>query len=166
MADLDRSRLGYDGLFAGFIGYAAVAVTILLIDLLAGRPAFYTPAMLGHVLLGISFPEAEITPAAVFVYNGVHLLVFLAIGYLVALVVAEVDLHPMLWYVGFFVMIGFVFAGVVVVSMLAGPASNRLPWAAILVANLVAVVSMGFYLTRSHPQLLKKVLSGEDPDAE
>ncbi len=71
---------------AGFVGAFVVAVTFLIVDLAHGRPALWTPALLGRVLFlgqGVSQPGA-IAPLDSLVlisgYTFLHGAVFVAFG--------------------------------------------------------------------------------------
>lgn len=157
------SRVLTEGLFAGLIGYGAVVLTLGLIDLVAGRGFFFTAAHLGRTLAA-GGPEAGVAAGPVLAYNGVHLLVFLVLGTLAAWLVFEVELHPVFWYVAFFVVLGLFFMGFVLVTVLGDPRTGALPWTSILAGNLVAALGMGVYLHRAHPRLWAEVRRHGDPE--
>src|SRR4029077_4037162 len=75
-----------DGLFTGMIGALIVALWFLVLDLAGGHP-FYTPALLGTMLLHGGAAAANgpvIAPLEVAAYTAFHFLSFLIIGYLLA----------------------------------------------------------------------------------
>lgn len=162
------SRVLTEGLFAGLIGYAVVALFLGVVDLLTGRSFFWTAAFLGQTLLG-GFGEPggdAVTAGAVFAYNGVHLLVFLVVGLAVAWLVYEVEIHPAFWYVAFFVFLGAFFLSLVVLMAVGDPGTGALPWWRIAGANVAAALCMGVYLHRLHPRLRERIELHGDPEFE
>ena len=160
-----RQRVFYEGLVTGLIGYVTVALVLAITDLAMGEPLFYTVATLGHAVYGAGPEGAGVTPAAVFAYNGVHLLAFVAIGMLVAWLIVETELHPVIWYVAFMVLIGVLFLATV---LLAGAAEGlaQLAWWRIVLANGIAALAMGTYVLRAHPRLLRDVARHGDPETD
>ena len=152
----DRSSVWLDGLVAGVLGYVAVVVLIGIVDLALGHSLFHTPATFGHGLIS-SESEHYVSAAPVLAYNGLHLLVFLAVGLLVSWLAYEVEMHPVIWYVAFFACISLFFMSVLFITALTDPMSDVLPWWAILGANLVATVVMGTYLAKQHPRLWSRI---------
>lgn len=58
-----RRRVLADGLIAGSLAYAVVAVFISAVDLLGGRSPFFTASLRGEVLVGgADAPRAGIEP--------------------------------------------------------------------------------------------------------
>src|SRR5512139_4269274 len=76
-----------EGLVAGLIGAATLAVWFFILDLYSGRP-FYTPNVLGAALslsgAGASSATAPTSMEFVLFYTWIHGLVFCAIGGLAA----------------------------------------------------------------------------------
>ena len=159
----ERGRVLQEGLYLGLIGYATVAIVVAIIDVAMGRPFFYTPALLGGALFGSGGPVA-VTPEIVFPFNGVHLLVFLGIGFLVAFLVHEVELHPIIWYFVFFALLGVFFVGLFVIDALGQAAGPGIPWISVLAANTVAAFAMGWYLHLSHRGLWSEMRRQTDPE--
>jgi len=87
----NTARVATEGLVAGLLGYLTVSLTMGAIDLLSGRSVFRTAALLGKPLVGGVPGTDAITPDAILAYNGVHLLVFLALGFVAAFVVYELE---------------------------------------------------------------------------
>jgi hypothetical protein len=160
-----QQRVFYEGLVTGLIGYVTVALVLGLADLATGRPLFYTVATLGHAVFGSGGDGFVVTPAAVFAYNGIHVLAFVAVGMLVAWLVVETELHPVLWYVAFMVLLGVLFLATV---LLAGAAEGlaQLAWWSIVLANMMAALAMGTYVLRAHPRLLRNVRKHGDPETD
>jgi hypothetical protein len=165
-----RQRSGdvwWQGFVTGLIGYAVVAVAYATLDLLTGRSALHTAALLGHALLGTDAPSAVgmTTPGPVFAYNGVHLLLFLGFGITASWLVEEVERHPLMWYLVFFAfLVGFMY-NVLLVTLftLPAPVGERF-WITIVGANVLAGTGMGWYLARSHPSLPDEIETGGDPE--
>lgn len=163
----ERAQILWEGFWTGWIGYLAVALAVGVMDAASGRSFFHTVALLGGALFGqpAGAEGVTVTPDLVFSYNGVHLIAFLLIGFLVAVLVREVELHPVLWFLAFFALLGAFFLGVFVVAALGERGGAGIPWWSILVANLLAALAMGWYLRREHPGLWRSVRTGGDPEA-
>jgi hypothetical protein len=154
---LDASRLYQEGMIAGILAAAAVAVWFFIVDLVNGRP-LYTPTVLGTALFrhgaGLTGPEPlAISAEMVLMFTWVHGLVFAAIGGVAARLVGVAERNPSL---GFGILLLFVLfqAGfTVVVLLIAQPVLQALSWPAILVANLLAALTLGLYLWLRHPDL-------------
>src|SRR4030095_16559420 len=83
----DVTTLYQEGLIAGLVGAATVALWFLLIDLVQGRP-LYTPTVLGTALFGrgIGLPSPNSGPdlEMVLMFTWVHGLAFVVVGGIVA----------------------------------------------------------------------------------
>src|SRR5713101_1920758 len=97
MAPAQRSVLR-EGIVAGVIGAAVVAVWFLLFDIWRGRP-FLTPGLLGAaVFQGVTNPIGlEPTVANVVGYTIVHGLAFIAFGVIAASLMAVSERKPTLF---------------------------------------------------------------------
>ena len=145
-----------EGVVAGLIGAATIAVWFLILDLYNGRP-FYTPSVLGAALSlsgTISDPATDsISMELVLFYTWVHALVFCGIGGLAAklLSLTERDLN-----FGFGILLLFVifeFGFVAATMVFAEPILRTLAWPAVLAGNLLAASAMAIYFRRHHPKL-------------
>jgi hypothetical protein len=150
---LDAGGAWKRGMVAGAVGYAVVVVTFAGLNILGGQDLFLTPALLGQALLGES-ATAAVHPATVLVYNGLHLIVFLALGLAGAWLLFESELHPVIWYpalvlylVAFFHLVGFVL-------VLSAPAGQWIPAWAVVGASAAAGLSMVGYLLAARPEAL------------
>ena len=153
----DSSAVYAEGITAGLVGAATIALWFLIVDTIAGRP-LYTPAVLGSALLRgadtIAAPATvPIDLETVLTFSWLHVLAFLLIGVSAAklLELAEHDTH-----LGFGIVLLFVIfeAGFFVASMLfAEPLLHALAWPAVVVGNLLAAVSMAWIFRRRHPTL-------------
>ena len=153
----ELSRVYVEGVVAGVIGAATIAVWFFVLDLLHGRP-FYTPNVLGAALSlsgTIADPAtAPISMELVVFYTWIHALVFCAIGGSAAKLIslAERDLN-----FGFGILLLFVifeFGFVAAAMVFAEPILRALAWPAVLVGNLLAAGAMAVYFWRHHPKLL------------
>ncbi len=153
----DTARLYGEGIVAGVIGAATVAVWFLLVDVVRGRP-LYTPTVLGTALFrrgaGLESPDTlPVSVEMVLMFTWVHGLAFAAIGGLASRLLGVAERNPSL---GFGVLLLFVVfeAGFTVAAMLfAQPVLKALTWPAILVANLLAAVAMALWFRWRHPAL-------------
>lgn len=152
-----------DGLWIGIIGYVTVALITGVLDVLRGASFFYTPAVLGGALFGRGGPVA-VTPDVVFPYNGVHLLTFLAIGMLIAVLVREVELHPVLWFLAFFVLLGLFFFSLALFGAMGAGTEPGVAWVSILVADALAALAIGVFVGRRHPGLWRAMRDDSDPE--
>ena len=150
------TALYQEGLVAGLVGAATIALWFLILDSLSGRP-LYTPTVLGTALFrrGGTTPLSEILPnlEMVLMFTWVHGLVFVAIGGIVARLLALAERQPS---VGFGILMLFVFFefGFIVAAMFfAEPILHALAWPAVLVANILAAAAMGGYFWLRHPNL-------------
>lgn len=143
-----------EGLQAGAIGAVVVAGWFLVLDLAQGR-ALFTPAALGSaVFLGAdSVAEIQRTWAMIAAYTVVHVVAFVGIGILAAVILRGVHQHPplILGAVLLFVTLETFFIGLIAIA--AAWLVQALSWWTIAAANLLAAVSMGGYLWRAHPEL-------------
>lgn len=165
---MKRSRVLYEGLIAGLLGFAVVALAVGVLDVVAGRSFFHTPSLLGQVVIG-GFGEPTpgvIEPGPVFAYNGLHMLVFLAVGMAVSWVVFEVELHPVLWYVAFFALMSLVLLSFLLLAVVARPHREELSAGVLVTANALGALAIGLYLHAAHPRLRTEVEEHGDPEVE
>ena len=143
-----------DGIVTGLIGAGGVAVWFLVIDAISGRP-FFTPSVLGSAMFfGLRDPAVvTIELPAVAAYTLVHLVAFLAVGVVVAAMLAELRKTPhVLWLLAeFFIVFEFGFHGVIAVAF--APVAGLLAWTNVAIGNLIAAGGMGYYLWRTNPVL-------------
>jgi hypothetical protein len=151
-------RLYQEGIIAGTLGAATIALWFLVLDILAGRP-LYTPNVLGIALFkgrGGLVPQAyvEISLGIVVAFTAIHWLVFALIGGLASRLLGLAEHNPNL---GFGVLLLFVLfeGGFLSAAMLfAEPVLHALAWQSVLIGNLLAALAMGGYLWRRHPHLV------------
>jgi ABC-type Mn2+/Zn2+ transport system permease subunit len=143
-----------EGLATGLIGGVVAAVWHLIIDLVRGEP-FYTPNVLGQVLLGgdITPTVRTIFPQAVAGYAFLHFAVFFLLGIVLVLLAHMASRNPALRMgVWLGLVIAFLFSlGFLLVLYWA--TRQRFPWLPAVGGSILGVGSMGLYLWRRHPGL-------------
>jgi hypothetical protein len=150
-----RRRMLREGVVAGFIGYAAIALFYAALTWLMRGSVLTTARFLGGWLVT---PEAaaRVPLAPVLAFNALHLVVLVLAGLAVSWLVYETERHPDAWFLAFFGgVVGLVIAEVVFLVLTPGP--TMLPWWSVLAANALAALGMGGYLARSHRRLLRRL---------
>lgn len=143
------------GLIAGLIGFATVAVLMFIVDLAAGRPPLYSAAALGSALFSAASDPTQvtITAATVLGYSVVHLVVFLAFGLIAAALASLADRGRQLWFIGlfFFIFVSFHMFGAV--QALATPMRTALSEPMLWAAGVAAAAMIALYLFHAHPRI-------------
>ena len=163
VSELRYHRTIREGLIAGLLGAAAVALWFLVVDLVA-REAFFTPAALGSALLaGARSPEAvRITTGTVLGYSALHVSAFLLFGVVVAGLVEQAERFPPLIFalVLLFVVFEVFFVGIA--ALLGAWVLEEIAWWSVMAGNLLAAVAMGGYLWKIHPVLQEELRAGAE----
>jgi hypothetical protein len=150
MPEKAHSAIG-EGTDVGLIGGVVIAVWFLVLDTIAGHP-FQTPSLLGQVvLLGDRTPDPHLAFGAILLYTAFHFIVFALIGIgLVSLVhwgtdnsVVRYALLPV------FLVFEVLFYGFL--EILSERTNELFPFWAVVSANTLAAIFMGYYLWRRHP---------------
>ena len=153
---LGRSLLGpwtrvlREGIVAGVIGAAVVAVWFLVYDTATGRP-LHTPALLGAAILqGLRDPDAlGITPNVVVGYSVLHGAAFVLFGVLAAVLLAATEREPLLLLAVFVLFTCFEVFFFGAVMMMDEALIDSLGWWTIFVGNILATIAMlGYFLAR------------------
>lgn len=147
-----------EGIVAGTIGAATIAVWFLILDTIKGRP-LYTPALLGSVLFrpGGQLPSPESVPISfevVLGYTWVHWLVFCVIGGAASLLLRAAERNPDLGFGIILLFVVFEFGFVVGALLFAEAILRALAWQEILLGNLFAGATMAGYFWRGHRHLI------------
>jgi hypothetical protein len=155
-----NSRYFREGVIAGLIGAALVAVWFLIYDAARGRP-FRTPSLLGAATFeGVKDPSAVPTAAHLILpYTVLHGVVFAMVGVLIAYLIVTVQREPSRFLTLFIALMCFEIFFLAVVTWLAHPVLNELAWWAILVGNALAAFGMLAYLVLGHRALGRALLS-------
>lgn len=161
-----------EGLVAGLIGAAVIAVWFGIIDVIGGRP-FHTPATLGRGLLSVfgAISPDEGTATFVLAYTVFHVTAFAFVGLLASTIVYLARQEPSI-LLGFAILFAVTEVGIYgLVSILDDAAPLQRPaWLAIMVANVLAAAAMGFYFWKKHGELAYELRHAfdlrADPDDE
>lgn len=153
---------------AGVLGATAVAAFFFVVDYARGRP-FLVPAGLGHALLhATGLAESEGMFAHVAAYSVFHYAAFIAVGIAAATLLRRAEREPALMAAGFLIFVVLEFGFYVLGAIIAAASSLGMPaWYLVASGNVLAAITMGFYLWRAHPALgrnLDEALSGREPE--
>lgn len=156
-ASSSLSRTYQEGIVAGLLGAATIAVWFFVIDFISGHP-FYTPNVLGTALFrrGAGLDQPQMLPISfemVLVYTWVHGMLFCAIGGLGSklLELAERNVNAGFGILLLFVIFEFGFVGAA--FLFAEPILHALTWPAVLIGNLLAAAAMAAYFWRHHASM-------------
>jgi len=154
------TRVAKQGLVAGLIGAAVVALWFLAIDLAAGQP-LRTPALLGAAVLdGLRDPSAVVvTPRLVVQYTLIHGAAFVLFGWLAAGLLALADREPRLIFAFVMLFCCFEVFFFALIAVLAEWLLEAMAWWTILAANLLAAIAMLAFLFREHRVAWREFLS-------
>ena len=147
----ERAMICLDGVIAGLIGAAIVAIWFLFMDTVTRLP-LYTPTVLGEGLLlgeqGLASTAGELVSLKLtLMYSGVHGLVFVVLGVIAAylLLLPKRKLHFGLALIALFVVLELGF--VATAFVLAKPVLDKLTWPIVLIGNFLAATGMACYLS-------------------
>lgn len=146
-----------EGIVAGVIGAATIAIWFLILDTIYTR-ALYTPTVLGTALFrhgeGLASPEnLPISLEMTWLYTWVHGLAFCVIGVIASRLLVLAEHNP---NVGFGILLFFVlfeFGFVAIATVFSETVLLALTWPSILVGNLLAAASMAAYFWHRHAKL-------------
>jgi len=143
-----------EGVVAGVVGAAVVALWFLVFDIARGRP-FLTPSLLGAaVFYGTRSPEGvTIAAGPVIGYTILHVCAFVAFGVVAASVIAVSEREPALFIAFIILFAAFEMFFFAVVAALGQSMLGVIVWWAILVGNLLASIAMLGYFFRMHRAL-------------
>jgi hypothetical protein len=152
------SRLSAEGIIAGMIGAAIIAIWFLILDTIEGRP-LYTPTVLGTVLFGrgewLSPPERiGVSLEMALMYTWVHALVFAVIGGIASYLLGLIEKNADLGFGIFLLFVVMEFGFIVAAFIFAEPILHALAWPAVLIGNLLATAGMAGYFWLRHPNLM------------
>ena len=141
---------GLEGIIAGTIGAATLAIWFLILDTVYGRP-LYTPAVLGQALFHRGETESLHVPyEAIIARTWVHWLVFVMFGIIASRLLKAVERNPDLGFGVLLLFVVFEFGFVGVTTLLAEPVLQALTWPAVLIGNLLTAIAMGGYFWSRH----------------
>ena len=145
-----------EGVIAGGLGALSVAIWFLLVDGIAGR-ALHTPALLGAMVLRMPDPIAasegpdRLLLAAL--YTPIHFILFALFGVLVLFLMHRAKNQPSLLMLALILFVVFEGGFTGMVAILEQTALGELAWYQVAIGNLIAVIVMGWYVWRRHPDV-------------
>lgn len=155
-----------EGIIAGIIGATAIAVWFFFVDLIVSR-VFFTPITLGRGLLSVfgAIPDGQSEVVLVIVYTLFHYAAFIVLGLTAAMIVSVANREPgiLLGFVVLFAAIEVGFYALVSLLQHATPLGS-LAWYNVMIGNLLAAASMGWYLLRAHPVLRDQFVHAIDAE--
>ncbi|MFQ5682656.1 MAG: hypothetical protein ACE5HC_05215 [Candidatus Binatia bacterium] len=154
----ERSRLYIEGMVAGVIGAATIAIWFLILDTLNGHP-LYTPTLLGTTLFQrggdlSGLDSLQVSIDMTLMYTWFHVLIFCVIGGMASRLLALAERNLNFGFGILLLFVGFEFGFIVIAFLFAEPVLHALAWPAVLIGNLLAAATMGGYFWRRHPNLM------------
>ncbi|HYT03385.1 MAG TPA: hypothetical protein VEM13_00730 [Gemmatimonadales bacterium] len=158
LAALKGYPLLAQGLVTGLIGAGVVALWFFAIDVAAGQP-LRTPAALGAAMLfgASNIAAVQVNLSLVAAYTIVHVVAFVVAGTLFVAIAEQIERTPVLILL---VAMAMIVLDAVVVTVLALGAQwvlGTLGVWSLLVANVLAVCAMGWYVWATHPLLRRRL---------
>jgi hypothetical protein len=143
-----------EGVIAGVLGAATVAVWFLVFDLARGKP-FLTPALLGSaVFQGLRDPAAiGVSLGPILGYTVLHGLAFIAFGVVAAALIAVSEREPALFIAVVILFACFEMFFLGALGALGRSMVGALVWWAILIGNMLAAITMLWYFFLGHRAL-------------
>jgi hypothetical protein len=150
------SRVLREGVIAGLIGAATVAVWFLVFDIFHGAP-LQTPAALWAGLVPGGAPPGAAARGLgpVLGYTVLHVLAFAVFGIAAAWLFAGADREPAMLIPILIFFGAFEVFFLALVTFLARPVLGLVAWWAILIGNFLAAVSMLWYFFAKHRPLVQ-----------
>jgi len=147
------------GVVNGLIGAAVVAAWFFVLDVARGAP-FHTPAALGSaLLLGAAGPgELVVTFGVIAVYTVVHIAAFVIAGVVFVALAEQVERVPAMALL--VLLTAILLEGLVLATIGVGAqwVLGTVGWWSVAVANVLAVLAMGWQVWRTHPMLQRRLL--------
>ncbi|HYR96477.1 MAG TPA: hypothetical protein VEM57_07045 [Candidatus Binatus sp.] len=146
-----------EGIAAGVVGAATIAVWFLVLDAIKGRP-LYTPTVLGTALFrgGAGLAKPDTLPVdfeMVLSFTWVHVLVFVLIGVGASRLIGVAERNPSFGFGIILLFVFFEFGFLLVCMVFADPVLQALTWSEVLIGNLLAAAAMTAMFWRRHPRL-------------
>lgn len=148
-----------DGIIAGGLGAAVIALFFLVVDTLGGQP-LYTPSLLGSVLfLGADAESVTgVNMPMVAAYTAVHMLVFMAAGIALEFGVSRFASSPGFGIVLLILFVCFETGFLGAAAALMPDVIGQLGAGLVILANLLAAAAMGAYVVWwRHPDALRSL---------
>ncbi len=157
-----RNQVVLDGFIAGLLGYLAVVLLFAFLNVSSMQGVFRTPEMLGRALLG-GVTDSGTGPgaalAAALAFNGLHLLVSLALGLVASRLAVAAEHDHGLGYGLIFAVIaigGFlpIFFGAITVEHL-----QALTWAGAVAGTVTGAAATLGYVAWVHRGLVRALFA-------
>jgi len=147
-----------DGVLAGIVGAAVVAVWFLILDA-ARDQIFFTPSLIGSVLfLGKTVNDVtQVNGLIVFAYTGLHGVLSLFAGVAVAFMVYEFEENPQF---GILLLLLFLLFESILFSFEAAifpTLMGAIGTLAVASANLFSAAAMFWFVLRRHPTAMSRL---------
>jgi hypothetical protein len=147
-----------DGILTGVVGAAVVALWFLILDLARGQ-VFITPSLLGSVVFLGQSPDqvTSVNLLVVFAYTGLHGVLFLIAGLLIARMFTLFEHNPQF---GIVILLLFLLFESIVFSFAAAifpMLIGAIGAAAVASGNLFAAIAMFWFLLRRHPAAMTQL---------
>jgi hypothetical protein len=155
-----KIRIIADGIVAGLVGGAVIALWFFIFDLVNGRP-LWSPALLAAALLHGSQQPIEMTQTAwvlVAEYSLVHFFVFAVIGAIGALMIDGATRHPELFAPLLIFTAAFEVFFIALLMLMGPTAAAAMPWWKVITGNLMATVAMLAYFFTMQRALARNLL--------
>jgi hypothetical protein len=147
------------GVINGLVGAAVVAAWFFVLDLISGHP-FRTPAALGSgLLMGAAGPgEIGVTFGLVAAYTVLHVAAFVIAGVVFVALAEQVERVPAMALL--VLLTAILLDGLVLATLGVGAqwVLGTVGWWSVIVANVLAVLAMGWQVWRTHPVLQRRLL--------
>jgi hypothetical protein len=156
-----------EGVVAGTLGGAIVALWYLLCDTIGGRP-FHTPALLGAIFFnGLRGHDVSaVTLAPVLSFTLLHFAAFIAFGLASALVIAAAEREPLLVLGALMVYGCYEVSFLSFFAVLDASSLGAIGLWKIAAANAITLVTVFGYFQYRHPQILRRFVERwNDSDA-
>ena len=155
-----------EGILAGILSATAIAVWLLVVDVISGHPLF-TPSVLGKGLLNVFGMRADDTTLRYVVFYSIfHYAAFSAIGIVVASIVHAARRTPAILAGFLIIFVAFELGFYGLTGILSVNSDlQSLAWVQVMVANLIATVVMFWFMWVRHPELKREInaaLEGTD----
>jgi hypothetical protein len=147
-----------EGIRAGLVGAATIALWFFLIDLVNGHP-LYTPTLLGTAVFrgvdAVTDPSAiEPSFEMVLSFTWIHTLAFVLVGIAAAWLLALAERNASYGF-GILLLFAIFESGFIVACMLFfEPVLQALAWPAVVVGNLLAALAMAGVFWRRHRHMV------------
>lgn len=161
--NLDPSLIR-EGILSGVTGAVAIAAWFLIADSLHGRP-FYTPSVLGTVLVALLRGGAGLVTAAsvpisfamVLMFSIIHFAAFIGIGLLCAWLLGLAEKETSYSFTVAVLLVFFACTFTFLNMILAGVILNALSITDIMIAHMLAAAAMGYCYWHRHPVLVAQL---------